>query len=443
MDGWVDWAVGTGIGGAGLLVVAYLGLEVLSGPSDIERLQQKMGSGATLFAAVSLPAAVDAEPEVRRELKANRRDLRGIVRWSEDGLVVVQTDTFRVRLDESALSHIDWGGAHALDDELFHMARDLMAEVRTGFANSEIVAVEPGELKGYLWEPLVQPYRVDLPHAWAEQLNVVIGLSAHDGRLYDVALTDAEGRPLQWRGHALRLTFDEEVAWGVPLGPDMVKVESVPLKFLGARTLWSDEPPQVPRDLPWHQRALNHPLALSEARSEGVVSAHLGDVVTAELPRALCEPEAAGPATHARMLWQSDSGVASFSALKGAVSSECELWFMASPQVSLVLDDAVTGHVMLTAAVTSAGRTVWEEQVGVTHTGGGLRLGRPVFEGQLPSRLQVEDLSFELSTTMSLTCNQESGEGQSKVYLTGIARPRVHWRCPVTEAPRSALAGMR
>ena len=386
-----------------------------------------MGRSESLFAAFTVPPSMGAP--------ANARPEPGLLRWTEDGVVVIQTTDLRLRWDGDTLWEDGPHGHFQHDEATADQVADVVAAVRKGLHRRRIRAVSPGELPQYLWSPGVDLFRIKLARPWAENLRLVMGIDPYDGELLELSVTDETGRPMRYRGYTLRATFGR-VDWGVPLGPDMAETHLVPLHQLGSRTVFDGKPPTVARDLPYHERVQHHALAFRPEQSTGVQGAHGHDVIDVLMPTLWCDTADASSQASAQLVFEVDESVASHRPLRGASEAGCALWLSTEPRSAHVATEGVTSSLDLTASVTGPdGAEVWSSTQHVSHTGTAdaatdVRFEQPLIRGALPQGTPTTGLRLVLDLDMQVQCTVPSGKGRVRTYVSGIARPRVHWRCP-------------
>ena len=420
MDESVDWLIGVALGGIAVAVMSYVTSERGPDPSHLKGLQERMSSGASLFAPFTLPPADD-----------DQRAVHGLVRWANDGTLVVQTDTTRLRLSDEGLFEDGWRGLATLDEATQALARDVFHELRVGFDNAKVRRLQPGDLPGVHRIPGVNLYRIELPFDWAQDHWMVLGVGVHDGRLAHLAYTDATGRAVDWKGQALRATF-RPVHWGVPLGPDMASNNSVPLAQLGGRTLFSNDPALVLVDLPHHEQVRRHALAFDAEASTGSQVRGSSSVVDVDLATVWCNTASEQGAHQARLVYRVATDDPSFTTLAEAQQADCTMQVGVEPKTVHTLDNAVEGTMTVKAQVGLPGaEPLWTDQVSIAHTGPGVIYGQPTLKGELPAGTDVAALEFTLELDMAVQCTAASGKGRLRSYVTGVSSPRLQWTCPV------------
>lgn len=421
-DWLVKFVLGTSLGALGVVGLGVLFPDAVPNLGDIALLRGRLAGSATLFAAFTVPPHEGAP--------ANAGPEPGLLRWSRDGVLVVQTSDLRFRYDGDTLWE-DGVRGHFQHPRVVAVRFGRFARaLRRGLENQRVRAVRTGELPNYLWQPGVDLFRMRLDGPWAGGLELVMGIDAVGGELVELALTDREGTPQRYAGHQLRATFGR-VEWGVPLGPDMASTQHVPLHQLGYRTVFSDRPPAVIRDLPFHERVQHTPMAFLRDASQGVRGAHGATVVDVMMPTLWCNTAEASATETAQLVFEVDAGLDSAGSLAMAASAGCSLWVAAEPRTAHVLSDGVTGTLQLTATVQQGREILWTDDIVVEHAGsGGVDYGQPRIRADLPAGTEAEGLQFVLDVSMDLQCSVAQGKGRLRTYFGGIAHPRVHWTCP-------------
>ena len=216
------------------------------------------------------------------------------------------------------------------------------------------------------------------------------------------------------------------------LAPDIASPDHVSLGSLGAASIWPNGfPPVVLRDLPWHERMTQHPLALSPADSTGHEAYGLPEVVNAELTQ-----DCNGQQTQlepADLLWIPQPDDPSHGPLQDAIAAQCAFSFSADPAIAFTLPDDVDGNVDLNAQLVdlATGATLWSQALSLPRSGPYLGHSAPSVAIDLPPGVDPATLGFRLTLAETLACGPaSSGLASLRTSLTGLGQPSIHWTCP-------------
>ncbi len=414
------------LGGLVLGVIALMGAAVVWPEHADHRtdgaLRAALRAGTTVFAAMELPPAQPGPRSASEPV---------LLRWSEDDVVVLQTSDRRIRYDGEVVTEDSVQGTQTRSAEWAERLAGLARVVRNGLPRPRLRPVRPGELPAFAWSPGQDLYRLRLPKGWPDGWLLLVGIDVTDGSLAELALTDAEGAVQAYRGLALRAQV-RRVEFGVPLGPDMGDAVGVPLVQLGGHTVFGDRPPQVLRDLPWHERVQHVALVPSPDRSTGVRGAHGADVLDVMMQTVWCNTADATGREEARLIFGMPPAGDDRDRLVQALERGCSLELRTAPKTAHVLDDQVRGVVGVTGQLAVGDRVVWAHDARVEHVGPAVRYGQPVLRGEVASvgPAEVDSLELRLDVSLEVSCSIAKGKGRLRGYLAEVAQPRLHWSCP-------------